>query len=108
MLINLTPHALKIYGSADDDAPVVVLAPSGQVARCSTTRTPDGFADGVPLFKSVTGDVIGLPAPVRGTIFIASGFVQSAVKDARSDVRRPGDLIRDATGQVVGCIGLDG
>jgi len=101
MLINLTPHELKIHGGEG----VVSLPPSGQIARCSVTCSPVGEHDGVPLSRSETGAVEGLPEPQDGVIYVVSMVVRSAVP-GRTDVASPGALLRDAEGRPIGCQGL--
>jgi hypothetical protein len=97
-LVNLTPHAIVIAGG-------VTLPPSGAVARCSTLNTPAGEHAGVPLSRVTYGAVEGLPAPAEGVLYVVSGLVRAAVP-LRLDVASPGDLVRDASGAVVGCRGL--
>ena len=74
-------------------------------ARCKTVNSPAGDADGVPLSRVSYGTVEGLPEPAEGTLFVVSALVRSAVP-GRSDVASPGDLVRDAGGNVIGCRGL--
>jgi hypothetical protein len=61
VVINPMPHTVNLSTG--------VLAPSGTVARCATTETAVGTADGVE-FRAVTcGTAQGLPAPVAGTLY---------------------------------------
>lgn len=106
--INLTPHDIHIYVK-DGDVRTEFLRtvkPDGTVARVETTTWKVGVMDGVPMFKSKTGGVIGLPNPVPGTVWIVSTMVREAVK-GRMDVASPGELIRNGKGEVVGCNGLN-
>ena len=96
--VNLTPHRVVVV-----DGPT--LLPSGQVARCTTTSSPAGQHGGVGLSRTVFGEVVGLPDPIPGVLFIVSALVRSAVLD-RHDVASPGDLVRDSAGAVVGCLGF--
>jgi hypothetical protein len=104
-LINLTPHSV-IIGS-------LTVPPSGTVARVAATRRQVGsipLEDGttVPAFVPAFGDVTDLPAPQKGAIYIVSAMVRSHTAVAqRSDVASPGQLVRDAAGQIIGCDGLD-
>lgn len=102
MIVNLCPHILNIVGV---DGCVVNVAPSGQIARVSTTRASTGTFAGVELFETAFGEVTGLPDPVEGTIFVVSGLVAGAVKN-RPDVFSPGELVRGPDGQPIGCKGL--
>lgn len=101
--VNLTPHTLNVH-CADG---VVNIAPSGEVARCKVTYTPDGFVGEFPVFVATYGDVTGLPAPSEGLFFIVSGMVTSHPSvSGRPDVFSPGELVRDETGRPCGCKGL--
>jgi hypothetical protein len=100
-LTNLTPHAINIITPAG----TVTVAPSGTVARCSQTSTPAGEVNGIALSRTTFGKVIDLPEPVEGTLLIVSALVRAALP-ARTDLASPGDLVRDAAGNPVGCKGL--
>lgn len=100
MIKNLTPHAVRIQTSAG----VVEVPASGTIARVGTKRIPMPEVEGIPVVKTEFGEVEGLPAPEAGTIFIVSALVLSRV--SRGDVFAPGELIRDAGGNVIACKGL--
>lgn len=100
-LTNLTPHAINIITPAG----TVTLAPSGAVARCTQTSTPAGEVNGIALSRTVFGAVTGLPEPVEGVILVVSALVRAALP-SRTDLASPGELVRDAAGNVVGCKGL--
>jgi hypothetical protein len=104
-ILNLTPHTLNILNA--DAAVRVDVPPSGEVARVTTSRTQTGEVNGLPLFTTRFGEVTGLPAPSEGTLFVVSGLVAGhpSVRD-RADVFSPGELVRGADGQPVGCRGL--
>ena len=109
MLINLTPHSITII----TESGTATVLPSGQVARVAATFSrPESPASNVvfhgealvPLFRRTFGSVEGLPAPVVGVVLIVSALVAQA--NPRTDVVSPGELVRDANGQPVGCRGL--
>lgn len=102
-LINLTPHAVSIHDA--DGNLIVTVEPAGVPARCSTQREQVGEFDDIPLYRTRYGEVTGLPDPEPGTILIVSGMVRAAVAH-RTDLWQPGEAVRDAAGQVIGCIGL--
>lgn len=97
-IVNLTPHAIVIVNGA-------TFAPSGQVARCATTSSPAGEHGGIALVRTSYGEVVGLPAPAEGVLYVVSALVRAALP-GRSDVASPGDLVRDESGNVVGCRNL--
>lgn len=100
-LVNLTPHTLNLVVSDR----TVSVPPSGAVARCAQVSAPAGEVDGVPLVSVSYGEVQGLPEPSDGVTFVVSALVRAAVPH-RHDVASPGDLVRDAGGNVVGCRNL--
>ena len=92
--INLTPHAVVFRGPAGDQT----FPPSGKVARvselpCSVTRT----IEGIPILsRTQFGEVLDLPEPSDGTVFIVSGLVAGQVSRA--------DVIAPATGPNDGAV----
>lgn len=102
-IINLTPHAINIYDA--DKNLVIVVEPSGEVARVSTQRELVATVHGVPYYRTTYGGVTGLPKPEDGTVYVVSGLLRSAVP-GRIDLWQPGELLRNETGQPIGCIGL--
>jgi hypothetical protein len=104
-LVNLTPHAVTIG--------TLTVPPSGTIARVAVSRRqvgiiPMGGGIDIPIFETYFGDVTDLPLPKDGTVIIVSAMVRThpAVSD-RLDVASPGQLVRDASGRVIGCDGLD-
>lgn len=104
-LVNLTPHSITVVGSSGE--PLAVVPPDGTVARVSVTREVAGEVAGLPVFRSTFGAVVGLPSPVDGVAFVVSAMVRLACPDRR-DLYSPGELVRGADGQPVGCRGLEG
>ncbi len=103
MIINLTPHTINVASTA--------IAPSGVVARVSSSTKKvgevevDGFT--VDIVETVFGEVEGLPAPEpgAGVWFLVSALVRIAAQ-GRTDLLSPGEQVRNAAGQVVGCKNL--
>ena len=114
-LVNLTPHRIVIFASADAAESSVEVEPSGQVARVSSTTKPKASAlsaeYGFPTVRTVFGEVTGLPESQDGVVYIVSGMVLDAVGKSqpdRCDIYAPGELLRGPDGQPRGCIGLRG
>ena len=84
-LINLTPHVITIIAG---DMHSVIPA-SGQVARVSVRNIPDGYINGIPIVKSVYGEVEGLPEPEEGKAYVVSMLVGQRVAGTRSDIFGP-------------------
>jgi hypothetical protein len=86
-IVNLTKHDLTIAVGGRD----IVIPPSGQVATVTTSSVIvdilDVGGDAVPVYKTVFGDVVGLPDPQPDTIYIASTLVAS--RAGRTDVLAP-------------------
>lgn len=100
-LVNLTPHEIRILN--EDGA--VIVPPSGNVARVATFQRHLKSVGGVDFYAQETGEVTGLPAPSRDTIYIVSALIRLAFPERR-DLASPGDLIRDESGRPTGCRGL--
>ena len=102
-LVNLTPHEINIEGTE-------TLPPSGVVARVEERSQSRGYLDEdycVQIVAKSYGDIINLPSPVEGTIYVTSAIVaQVAWKKRRWDVFCPGDPLRDEEGHIVGCRAL--
>ena len=103
MVYNLTPHDVRIVKEHGDQ----VYPPHGQIARVEVSAERIGTKDGIPIFRTIYGDVTGLPAPEAGTEYIVSQVVANACPE-RTDLLYPYGLIRDEQGRVVGCEGLTG
>ena len=83
-LINLTPHPITIQPSG---AQPITLPVSGRIARLDSAQEIDtGFA-GVPVVTTRFGQVIGLPGPEEGKVYIVSSLVAQHVR--RPDVVAP-------------------
>lgn len=102
-IVNCTPHELKLV--RPDGSPVTLPKPSGPVARVASTSTVVGEVDGVPLFRASFGAVENLPAEEAGVVLVVSALVRAACP-TRSDLASPGELVRDAGGNVIGARGL--
>jgi len=108
-IINLTPHVLNVVANSGK---TIEILPSGKVARCTQTNTVwdnnilvDGTDEFLTINNTTFGQVVDLPEPEEGTLFVVSSIVKSAVPN-RNDVLRPGEAVRDAAGKIIGCKGL--
>ena len=109
-IVNLTPHAITIILP---DGQKLEIPPSGTVARVSVKAKEVGKLEyagmEVPIVKLEYGDVVGLPEPQEGTIYLVSTLVLMALKDKgikRNDVfspdTSPESAIRDSQGRIIG------
>jgi len=95
--VNLTPHAVNL--------PDRTIEASGTLARCAEVSAPVTTVDGIEVIRKTFGTVTGLPAAEAGTWYIVSMLVRAACPN-RTDLLSPGDLVRDAAGQIIGCKNL--
>lgn len=109
-LVNLTAHEIVLVGA--DGQPALVLPPSGNLARCSTTRevvtkvAVDGHA--IPVTRTTLGELTGLPDPTEGVGYVVSLVAATAAAKAGrvADVFVPDDSVRDEKGRIIGCRAL--
>lgn len=104
--VNLTPHALSLYTTEG----VRDIPASGRLCRVKTRPEFLQVVDGMPVYTDAFDGIEDLPDPEVGIVFLVSGLVLTAMKDAgikRSDVLAPGTgpldgAIRDHTNRVTG------
>jgi hypothetical protein len=103
-IINLTPHTINIYNENKEE--IAVIQPSGIVAKISVNRenTNEQINGIIPTYQTTIGQSEGLPKPQKNTIYIVSGMFRA--NHPRFDLYQPGELLRDANGQPIGCVGL--
>lgn len=100
MFVNLTPHKVVLNDGRSFD-------PVGTTARVAVTMTD--FVDDV--CDQVYGDVVDLPMPKEGVVYIVSAMVLNAAKAAgRKDCVAPAtghkQTIRNEAGQIVSVPGF--
>lgn len=106
--INLTPHEITVFIDSNN---TLKIPPSGTIARVEQKEIQVGSVNGIPIYKTVYGEVVGLPAPQENTIYIVSLLVLQALQAhgvSRDDVVAPNTAptpvgaVRDATGKIIG------
>ena len=97
--VNLTPHTINEVVTG------LEIPPSGTVARVAASSTVVDNINGVPIYTTTYGDVVGLPDSQPGVYYVVSGAVLAARPD-RKDLLAPGELVRDNNGQPIGCKGF--
>lgn len=107
VLLNHTDHEPLDIWVGDQIA--LSLPSVGPTVRCKETSTPRGHITvaevDVPLCVVGYGEVEHLPPARAGTVYIVSQLVVRACPDRR-DLFFPTDLVRDATGRIIGCRAL--
>jgi hypothetical protein len=99
---NFTPHSVTLVRSGE---PVVVF-PSIGVGRCAVApQTLDtistDFGGVVIASAPAFGPVEGLPEAREGVMLIVSRLVASAA--GRDDLVVPDGIVRDGSGNIIGC-----
>lgn len=102
-IVNLTPHAINFVG--EDGSELFEIVSDGVVARVATESVTIGNVNGIPVKKTMFGEVDDLPEPRPNTVYIVSSLVAQRCKD-REDVLIPNDTVRDEKGRVIGCKSL--
>jgi hypothetical protein len=102
VIINMTPHPVNIV---DQDGKIVKIFESAGQIRLASQTVPDIEIDGIPTSKTVFGEAVGLPEYTGGTFYIVSQLVKSALP-GRTDLLVPAEVVRDASGNIIGCRSL--
>lgn len=85
-IINLNKHTINII----IDGEMAEIAPSGQVATVSVKSVQVGSVNGIPLFRSEYGDIVGLPEPQDGVLYLVNMLVgQRGAAEGRTDLIGP-------------------
>jgi hypothetical protein len=100
--INLTPHDITVIRASGDST---TFTKSGTIARVTQNTEVVQVVDGINISTATFGPVVGLPDWTGGTLYIVSALVKSAAT-GRSDLVSPGELVRDDSGNVIGCKGF--
>ena len=98
-------HTVKIYNKGTDDL-VLEVPFSGVQARRAESSEMFAEDQGIQMYKTLYGEVEGLPEEQDGVVIIVSMAVRQALPD-RKDLASPGSLRKDESGQPTGCYGLN-
>jgi len=100
--VNLTPHDITVISDWPNRT---TFTKSGTIARVTQNTTVVQVVDGINISTASFGPVVGLPGWIKDTLYIVSAMVKSA-SAGRSDLVSPGELVRDDSGNVIGCKGF--
>lgn len=112
-LINKTPHVINLVCEDGTKIGLDPVLPTPRVSSSSVKTASyivtdsDGNEHEVMREAPVFGEVIDLPEPQEGVIYIVSMLV-AARAVGRNDLVSPGRQLRNEAGQVIGCAGLQG
>ncbi len=99
-IVNCTPHPVTVVNT---DGTVLATFPKGEVIpRLTQSTEVVGEIAGIPVTQTVFGDTVDLPQPQANTFFIVSRLVLSANTN-RTDLLVPNGLVRDESGNILGC-----
>lgn len=105
-VVNLTPHEVKIVDGGNN---VVAVFPSDGVARASQHDMLVDEINSIPVVETEFGEVLGLPEPTEGTVFIVSRITVEAARAqglSTDDLLVTSGAVRDDQGRIVGCRAL--
>lgn len=99
-VVNLTSHTITELTTG------ISYPTSGVVARADTKSVKVQTINGIPVYKTELLDIVGLPEPVEGTIYVVSALTLKIVPDDRTDVVATGNPQRNEFDKIIGCKGF--
>lgn len=99
LVINCTLDDVFICDK--DGGTLRVIEPNGPLLRVSAVTKPAGEHDGIPLSKTTYGEIIGLPDPHDGALYIVPKTVKSARPD-RKDLVVPAEPVCNLDVDLIG------
>jgi len=103
-IINKTPHPINIVN--ENNEIITVYPKSDSLIRLGMqTIQCDPLPDGTPTSRTQYGNAEGLPEYSEGTFYIVSQLIKSALPE-RTDLLVPAEVVRDETGNIIGCKSL--
>lgn len=110
MILNLTPHPIRLYAGEREDGSddlenglILVIEPEDTPARLSMIELGTEFREGLPVERVDYGRAYGVPLPQEGVSCVVSLPVALALASRRSDLLVPYREVRNASGTVIGC-----
>ena len=112
-LVNKTPHPVTLV--LEDGAKITLepVLPTPRVTSSSVKTANYVITDDNGVEHTITretpvfGEVVDLPEPQEGVLYIVSMLVAARASN-RTDLVSPGRQLRNEAGQVIGCTGLQG
>lgn len=112
-LVNKTPHTVNLVTVCGTKISLEPVLPTPRVSSSSiktavyTITDDNGVEHTITREAPVFGEVVDLPEPQEGVLYIVSMLVAARASN-RTDLVSPGRQIRNDAGQVIGCAGLQG
>lgn len=106
---NMTPHAVTLRNPKGEDTILAPYAPKGQEARVANAPgealAEQPFPDVVMVHApDVVGEVVGLPDPEPGVVYIVSALVGEALTKSANRIGYRADVVTLGTGPQDGAI----
>lgn len=112
-LVNKTPHVLNLVTEDGARISLEPVLPTPRVSSSSVKTATymisdeNGIEHTIVREAPVFGEVVDLPEPQEGVLYIVSMLVAARASN-RTDLVSPGRQLRNEAGQVIGCAGLQG
>ena len=112
-LVNKTPHVLNLVTEDGAKISLEPVLPTPRVSSSSVNTASyvvtdsDGVKHEIMREAPVFGEVVDLPEPQEGVLYVVSMLVAARAAN-RTDLVSPGRQIRNEAGQVIGCGALQG
>jgi len=103
MIKNLTPHPVNICDGSG--AVIATIMPETTPARLAAKVEAAEMIDGIATSQTVFGEPENLPAQADSVWFIVSQIIKSA-QVGRTDLLVPAEVVRDKSGNIIGCRSL--
>lgn len=121
MIVNLTPHDVAIYNTTvcllqegrlylreDEDTeeypePLRMYPAAKEPTRVYFVQRDPGMADGILVYRWTPHGITGLPDAKPGTYYIVPKILAQVCPE-RKDLIFPGTVVRNKSGDVVGCV----
>ena len=113
VLVNKTPHPVTLVLENDAKITLAPVLPIPRVSSHNVVTATYAITDDSGVEHTITreapvfGEVVDLPEPQEGVLYIVSMLV-AARAVGRNDLVSPGRQLRNEAGQVIGCAGLQG
>jgi len=101
-IINLTPHDVKLFHKGQE----FTFPKTGTVARVASKSEFSHTVNGLPVHKTIYGEVENLPEHQEGVIYIVALLVAQVLAGTRTDIvcpdTGPDSAVRDEKGLIAG------
>lgn len=103
-IINKTPHPINIV-DADGNILRTYVKTDEPIRLAVTVEKDSMLPDGTQITKTNFGEAENLPYFREDTCYIVSQLVKNALPN-RGDLFVPAEVVRDKTGNIIGCKSL--